>query len=258
LAQHAAPAQVATLILSDVVGDPLDVIASGPTVPDTTTFADALKALEKYEIREQVPAPIMEHLQHGILGEIADTPKVGDPIFGQVQNTVIGNNYQAARAALKVAQTEGFNTLLLTTSLQGEARQAGKMLAAIAKQVVTTGEPIPRPACIIAGGETTVTIRGDGLGGRNQELALAAVSELAGLPDVMLITLATDGDDGPTDAAGALATGETWERAKLSGLAPFEYLARNASHEFFDPLGDLLKPGPTQTNVNDLTFLIIF
>ena len=147
---------------------------------------------------------------------------------------------------------------MLTTSLQGEARFAGQLLAAIAKQVVSTGEPIPRPACIIAGGETTVTIQGDGLGGRNQELALAAASELAGLKHVMLITLATDGDDGPTDAAGAVVTGETFGRANLHGLNPSECLGRNASYAFFDPLGDLLKPGPTHTNVNDLTFLIIF
>lgn len=258
LAQIAAPAQVATLILSDVVGDPLDVIASGPSVPDSTTFTDSLGILEKYGISDQVPESIWDHLQRGALGKIADTPKAGDPIFEQVQNTIVGNNYLAASAANKQAEVEGFNTLLLTTSLQGEARIAGQMLAAIAKQIVTTGEPISRPACIIAGGETTVTIRGDGLGGRNQEMALATVIELSGLPDVMLITLATDGDDGPTIAAGAVVTGETLNRANLSSLNPSEYLARNASHEFFDPLGDLLIPGPTQTNVNDLVILTVF
>lgn len=258
LAQLAAPAQVATLILSDVVGDPLDVIASGPMVPDSTTFEDALGVLRKYGINDQVPQPIMQHLHRGLQGENPDTPKAGDPIFDQVENTIIGNNYQAAQAALKQAKTEGLNTLLLTTSLQGEARIVGQMLAAIAQQVVSTGEPIPRPACIIAGGETTVTLHGDGLGGRNQEMALAAVNELAELPDVMLISLATDGDDGPTDAGGAVVTGETLGRAKRSGLNPSEFLARNASYEFFNPLGDLLQPGPTQTNVNDLAFLIVF
>jgi hydroxypyruvate reductase len=258
LAQLAAPAQVATLILSDVVGDPLDVIASGPTVPDPTTFADALKILEKFEISDQVPTSIMKHLERGKSGEIPETPKDGNPIFERVQNTIIGNNYQGAKAAIEQAKTEGFNTLLLTTSLQGEASQAGKMIGAIAKQVIATGEPIPRPACIIVGGETTVTIRGEGLGGRNQELSLSAVSELAALPNVMLVTLATDGDDGPTDAAGAVVTGETWKRAQRSRLDPAEHLARNASYEFFDPLDDLLKPGPTHTNVNDLVFLTIF
>jgi len=258
LAQLAAPARVATLILSDVVADPLDVIASGPTVPDTSTFADTLKILAKYRITHQIPTNVLDYLQRGANGKIADTPKEGNPIFTKVQNTIIGNNYQAAAAAREQAKVEGFYTLLLTTALQGEARQAGKLIAAIAKQVLATGDPIPRPACIITGGETTVTIRGDGRGGRNQELALATVTELVGLRDVILVTMATDGDDGPTDAAGAVVTGDTWGRAQLSGLDPSEYLARNASYDFFDPLGDLLKPGPTLTNVNDLIFLIIF
>jgi hydroxypyruvate reductase len=258
LAQLAAPAQIATLILSDVVGDPLDVIASGPTVPDPTSFAEALGILDKFAIGDQISTTIMETLQRGTRKEISDTPKVGDPIFERVHNTIIGNNYLAAKAAIHLATVEGFNTLLLTTSLQGEARQAGKMLSAIAKQVIATGEPIPPPACIVVGGETTVTILGDGLGGRNQEVALGAVTELADLPDIMLITLATDGDDGPTDAAGAVVTGETLQRAETAGMDPTEFLQRNASYDFFEPLGDLLIPGPTQTNVNDLTFLIIF
>ena len=258
LAHLAYPAQVVTLILSDVVGDPLDVIASGPTVPDQSTFSDALAILEKYEIIEDAPPSILKHIQLGTERKIADTPKTGDMIFKSIENKVIGNNYQASKAAISQAQNEGFNTLLLTTSLQGEAQIAGKMLAAIAKQVATTGEPIPRPACIVTGGETTVTLRGNGLGGRNQELALGAVEDLAGLDNVMLITLATDGDDGPTDAAGAVATGETLERALLLGKNPSRYLSRNASYEFFDQLGDLLKPGMTGTNVNDITFLFFF
>ncbi len=232
LAQLAAPGQIITLILSDVVGDPLDVIASGPTVPDTTTFADSLGIMEKHGIRDQVPLAILQHLEAGAHGNLPDTPKSGDLLFARVQNTLIGNNYLAAKAAIAQAKNEGFKTFLLTTSLQGEAREAGKMLAAIARQVATTGEPIRRPACIIVGGETTVTIRGDGLGGRNQELALASVTELAGLQNAMLVTLATDGDDGPTDAAGAVVTGETLERANLSGLNPSEFLTRNASYEF--------------------------
>ena len=258
LARIAAPAQIATLILSDVVGDPLDVIASGPTAPDPTTFSDAHGILEKYGINDEIPNLIKQHLQRGISGEIIDTPKSDDPIFKNVKNKIIGNNYQAAKAAIKQADHYGFNTLLLTTSLQGEARIVGKMLAAIAKQVATTGEPIPRPACIIAGGETTVTLLGNGRGGRNQELALGAVNDIAGLRDTMLITLATDGDDGPTDAAGAVVTGTTWERAKVFGNNPSDFLDRNASYEFFEPLQDLIKPGMTGTNVNDLTFLIMF
>jgi len=258
LARWAAPARVAALILSDVVKDPLDVIASGPTVPDSTTYEDALSILNKYGIDIKTSPSIKKHLRQGVKGEIPDTPKIGDAIFENVFNFIIGNNYLAAKAAINQAQAEGFNTLLLTTSLQGEAKIAGQMLAAILRQIDLTGEPIPRPACIISGGETTVTIRGNGLGGRNQEVALAAVIELSELPDVMLITLATDGNDGPTDAAGAVVTGKTLGNGNLLGLNPLEFLARNASYEFFDSLGDLLKTGLTQTNVNDLTFLLAF
>jgi hydroxypyruvate reductase len=175
-----------------------------------------------------------------------------------VQNVIIGNNLQAAQAALAQARQTGFNTLLLTSHLQGEARQAGQFLAAIARQVAASGEPVRRPACIIAGGETTVTLRGKGKGGRNQELALGAVKGLAGLQDVVLVSLATDGGDGPTDAAGALVTGQTLERARQAGLDPDPFLANNDSYRFFDALGDLLRPGPTQTNVNDLAVIFAF
>jgi hydroxypyruvate reductase len=175
-----------------------------------------------------------------------------------VNNVLVGSNKQSAEAALAQAQAEGFQGLLLTTYLQGEARQAGRLLASLARQIAADGRPLPRPACLVAGGETTVTLRGDGLGGRNQELALGAVADLAGLPQVALVTMATDGGDGPTDAAGAVVTGETLERARLSGLSPFDFLARNDAYHFFDSFGDLLKPGPTQTNVNDLVFLFAF
>ncbi len=220
LARLAAPANLLALILSDVVGDPLDVIASGPTVPDHSTFTQAWQSLERYGLSEQVPAAVIEHLKQGLHGELPETPKAGDPVFSSVQNVIIGNNFQAAQAALAQARQAGFNTLLLTSYLQGEARQAGQFLAAIARQVAASGEPIGRPACIIAGGETTVTLRGKGKGGRNQELALGAVKGLAGLKDVALVSLATDGGDGPTDAAGAVVTGQTLERARRAGLDP--------------------------------------
>ena len=258
LARLAAPAQVATLILSDVVGDPLDVIASGPTVPDPTTFEEALSTLNRYGILNQVPPAILEHLERGRQGISSETPKPGDPLFENVDNIVIGSNSLAAQAALRQAAAEGFHTLLLTTYLQGEARQAGRMLAAIARQVAQNGQPIPRPACLVIGGETTVTVQSPGKGGRNQELALGAVSELAGLPDIALVTLATDGGDGPTDAAGAVVSGDTLGDALRLGLVPADFLARNDAYNFFAPLGDLLKPGPTQTNVNDLAFLFAF
>ena len=258
LARKAAPAKVATLILSDVIGDPLDVIASGPTSPDHTTYNDAIGIFEKYEILDQIPSRITDHIMKGNLSEIPETPKGNDQVFSRVQNVIVGNNLQAAKAALEQAQDDGFNTLLLSTGIQGEARQVGPILASLLRQVSKSGDPIPRPACIIAGGETTATIRGDGKGGRNQEMALSTVDALSELPDIMLITLATDGEDGPTDAAGAVVTGDTQNRANQSGLDPINFMDRNASYEFFDPLGDLLKPGSTLTNVNDLVFLFHF
>ncbi len=258
LARLAASSHIATLILSDVVGDPLDVIASGPTVPDPTTYGDALAIIDKYKIKDSLPVQIYDHFFRGSNGEFPETPKVGDPLFGKIHNTVIGNNFQAAQAAIQKAMEPGFNTLLLTTWLEGEARVAGRFLAAIIRQINATGDPIPRPACILSGGETTVTVTGNGKGGRNQELALSTVIDLAGLPDIMLITLATDGEDGPTDAAGAVVTGETCSRALLAGLDPAEFLNRNDSYHFFNHLEDNLKSGPTGTNVCDLTFIFAF
>ncbi|KAB8143911.1 DUF4147 domain-containing protein [Chloroflexia bacterium SDU3-3] len=258
LARMAAPARVAALILSDVVGSPLDVIASGPTVADPSTYADALGTLERYGLLGQAPAPVLEHLRRGAAGHAEETPKPGDPALARVQNLIIGSNPLAAQAALAQAQRAGLRTLLLTTYLQGEAREAGRLLAAVAREIAASGSPLPRPACVVLGGETTVTLRGDGLGGRNQELALAAVADMAGLPGVALVTLATDGGDGPTDAAGAVVTGETLARAQALGLDPADHLARNDAYRFFAPLGDLLRPGPTNTNVNDLAFLFAF
>lgn len=258
LARLTRAGQIATLILSDVIGDPLDVIASGPMVPDPTTYSDAINILEKLSIINDVPESIVNHLKIGQEGKIQDTPKSDNFNFDHVHNAIIGNNYQASSAAIKQAHKEGFSPILLTTSLQGEARTAGKILASIIKQVASTGEPVSRPACIVVGGETTVTIRGQGLGGRNQELALAAVEDLSGIENVMMVSLATDGDDGPTDAAGAVVTGETLVRARMLGQDPSKHLANNSSYRFFDVLGDLLKPGLTGTNVNDLVFLITF
>jgi hydroxypyruvate reductase len=255
LAKAAAPAQVLTLVLSDVIGDPLDIIASGPTVPDPNTYADAITVVEKYALGSKIPASIMDHLLRGVGGDNHETPKPGNPLFEQVRNVLVGNNEMAARAALEQAEKEGFDTMLLTTSLQGEAREVGRALAAILRQIAASGDPRPRPVCIVAGGETTVTLRGSGKGGRNQELTLGAVADLAGLDNVALVTLATDGGDGPTDAAGAVVTGETLARAHAAGLDVNASLANNDAYAFFDAMGDLLKPGPTQTNVNDLTFL---
>ncbi len=258
LARLAHPAQVVALILSDVVGNPLDVIASGPTVPDTTTFAQAYSVLEKYDLLDKVPASIVRHLTAGVAGEIAETPKAGDPVFARVYNLIVGSNEIAAQAALDRARELGFNTQLLSTYVEGEAREVAKVLAAIAKEMANSGQPVPRPGCLVVGGETTVTIRGEGKGGRNQEMALAAALALQDWKDVMIVTLATDGTDGPTDAAGALITGETVAWAREMGLDPEKYLADNDSYHFFEALGELIVTGPTNTNVNDLAFVFAF
>jgi hydroxypyruvate reductase len=258
LARQCAPAQLVCLILSDVVGNPLDVIASGPAVPDPTTYANCWQIVTRYGLEASLPPSIRTVLQAGLAGQLPETLKPGDPVFARTQNLLVGSNLQAAQAALETARRAGYHPLLLTTSLQGEARQAGQFLAAIARQVDATGQPVPRPACIVIGGETTVTLRGNGLGGRNQELALAAVSELSGLPNCLLVTCATDGEDGPTDAAGAFVTGETLARAQQHGIDPASFLQANDSYHFFQTLGDLFSPGPTGTNVNDLAFLWLF
>jgi glycerate 2-kinase len=256
LARAASPATVVSLVLSDVVGNPLDVIASGPTVPDTTTFGDAYAVLERFAIVDDVPQNIIARLRAGMAGEIADTPKAGDPIFDKVQNVIVGSNAIAARAAEAAAREMGFNTLVLSTYVEGEAREIALVAAAIAKSLIAEGWPIPRPACVVAGGETTVTIRGSGKGGRNQEMALAAAMAIDGWQGVTLFTLATDGTDGPTDAAGAIVNGETLSRARELGMSAADTLARNDSYHFFDRLGHLIRTGPTNTNVNDLFFVL--
>jgi len=253
LTRLAAPAHVISMILSDVVGDPLEAIASGPTAPDPSTREDAQEILARYKLQVAHPAIA------AALNAVSETLKPGDPVFDNVSNRIIGGSLIAAQAALKQAETEGFSPYLLRTDLQGEAREAAVELCRILRWSWQTGDPAPRPACIVVGGETTVTLCSHpGRGGRNTELALASVTELANFPNVMLVTLATDGEDGTTDAAGAVVTGETFRRAHDLGLSPSDFLARNDSYSFFESLDDLLKPGPTGTNVNDLTFLFTF
>lgn len=258
LARAAAPATVIALLVSDVVGSPLDVIASGPAVPDTSTFAQVWGILERYGLLRQAPPAAVAHLRRGLRGEIPETPKPGDPVLERVQNVIVASNLLAAEAALARAQALGMRTLLLSTYLEGEAREVGRVLAAIARELALRAQPLPRPACILAGGETTVTVRGQGLGGRNQELALGAALGLEGLPGVLVAGLATDGSDGPTDAAGALADGATLSRARALGLDPYAALGHNDSYHLFQALGDLLLTGPTRTNVNDLAFVFAF
>jgi glycerate 2-kinase len=250
LAQLAWPATVLTLILSDVIGDDLDVIGSGPTVPDRSTFADARAILSKYGIAAKVPAAVRERLSENA----SETPKPGDKIFEHVQNVIVGSNRLAVDAAAEQARALGYHTLVLSTFIEGETRDVARVHAAIAKEIRATGRPVKPPACVISGGETTVTIRGTGLGGRNQEFALAAALDIAGLKDVVILSAGTDGTDGPTDAAGAIADGSTIARARLDAAA---YLANNDSYHFFENLGDLIKTGPTGTNVADVRLLLL-
>ena len=255
LALAAAPAQVITLILSDVVGDPLDMIASGPTVPDPTTFEDALAILSRYELSAQVPMSIRNHLRAGQAGRVAETLKPGQPAARGLQHVLVGSNRQAAQAARAAAEKANFSSEILTLSLVGQARDAGRWLA----ETALTFGAVAEPYCLIAGGETTVLLSPQhGQGGRNQEMALAALPHLAGQARITLVTLATDGGDGPTDAAGAVVTGGSLARSRDLGLDPVDALERHDAYPFFEALGDLLKPGPTRTNVNDLAFLFIF
>lgn len=255
LARLAAPAPVAALVLSDVVGDPLDVIASGPTSPDAATFADAWAVVERYGLATRLPRAVADHLRAGLEGRLAESHKPGAALFERVLNVIVGSNRLAAEAAVEAARGAGFNALLLSTFVEGEAREVGRVAAALAREVVAHGRPVAPPACLVWGGETTVTVRGQGKGGRNQELALAAALGLEGLPGVVLLALGTDGTDGPTDAAGAVAGGQTIARARALGLDPRAYLADNDAYPFFDALEDLLRTGPTGTNVNDLLFI---
>ncbi len=257
LARIAQPATMITLILSDVIGDPLDSIASGPTAADSTTFQDCVNILTKYQLWGKIPRSIEQHLQAGAEGKIPDTPKAGDPAFASTHNVIVGSNWQAVQAAKQAAEALGYRTLILSTFIEGETRDVARVHAAIAKEVRKTGHPIAAPACILSGGETTVTIRGTGLGGRNQEFVLAAAMDLRDMDNVVVLSAGTDGTDGPTDAAGALADGGTIGRAQQQSLKAADYLRNNDSYHFFEPLGDLIKTGPTNTNVMDLRVMLI-
>jgi len=257
LARAAQPAEVVTLILSDVVGDPLDAIASGPTAPDGTTFGQALAVLRKYGIERRAPRSVLKRLRAGAAGAEAETPKPGDPVFSRVHNLLIANNSAAMDACARKARALGYAPLVLSASIEGEARDAAVVHVAIARECLARGRPVAPPACLISGGETTVTLRGKGLGGRNQEFALAAGIAAGGMEGVTILAAGTDGTDGPTDAAGAFSDGRTCERAAQVGLSAAEFLARNDSYHFFERLGDLLKTGPTGTNVMDLYLLLI-
>jgi glycerate 2-kinase len=257
LARLVYPAQVLGLILSDVIGDPLDVIASGPMSPDSSTFARCMEVIDKYKLGSSIPPAVRERLEKGAAGELEETPKSADPVFAGVHPDIIGSNYLALQGAAKAAARLGYNSLILTSFLQGEAREAARAISALAREVKHSGQPLAPPCCLILGGETTVTIHGEGLGGRNQELALAAALDIEGMKGVLILSAGTDGTDGPTDAAGAFVTGDTIKKAAQKGIFPMNYLNNNDSYHFFEALGDLIKTGPTNTNVMDLILVMV-
>ena len=249
LARAAAPATVLTLALSDVIGDPLDVIASGPTAPDSTTYADALAVLERRQIVDRTPSSILDRLRAGARGELAETPKPGDPVFARVTNLVIGNNALVVDAAAAEAARVGYRPHVLTRSLQGEARD-------VARELLARARALPAPACLIAGGETTVTVRGSGRGGRCQEFALAAALELGAGEDLVVLAAGTDGTDGPTDAAGGLVDAGTVTRSRAAGLDAASALVDNDAHALLTAAGDSVATGPTNTNLLDVYLIL--
>jgi glycerate-2-kinase len=265
LARLFHPATILVLILSDVVGDRLDTIASGPTAPDDTTYADALAVVGRFGIEDRIPARVIAVLEAGAEGRLEETPKRGDPLFDNVHNVMVGSNRIATEAATRMAAGLGYNTLFLSSRITGEAREAAKVLYAIARETregCTSGSrPVGRPACIIAGGETTVTIRGNGKGGRNQELALSFLCEMGESEDrgrgIYVLSASTDGTDGPTDAAGAFAVPEALKKCGRLSLAPGDFLSNNDSYTFFSETGYLYKTGPTGTNVCDLQIILV-
>lgn len=258
LARAIAPATCMTLIISDVIGDPIESIASGPTAADPTTFQDTWQAIEKYGLAKQLPEAIRNYLQRGEEGKIPETLKPGDSIFNKTENIVLGNNFLALQIAEKTAKELGYNTIILTSQIQGEAREIGKAAAGLISEVLASGHPVQRPACFLIGGETTVTLRGEGKGGRNQELVLSALISLKNVTKPYIhISCGTDGTDGPTDAAGGIITHEMWKKAKSLNLKPREYLDRNDAYHFLEKINCLIKTGPTGTNVMDIILALI-
>ncbi len=257
MARLAHPSTLIGLILSDVIGDDMDCIASGPTAPDGSTFHDCIWIIEKHGLRTRMPSAAMKVLERGEGGELEETPKVGGTVFRNVKNVIVGNNDLALQGAKERAQQLGYHGLILSSSIQGETHVAARAHTTLANEILTTDHPVLRPACVISGGETTVFIKGNGLGGRNQEFALAAAMTIDGLEPVVILSGGTDGTDGPTDAAGALVDGRTIARAKAAGMDPNHYLERNDSYHFFQSLGDLLITGPSRTNVMDLRLVMV-
>ena len=257
LARWAYPATILSLILSDVIGDPLNAVASGPTTFDNTTFSDCIKILKRYNLIDKTPKSILQFLERNFNGKENETLKADDPIFKKVKNIIIGSNSLALKEAEKKAKELGFNTLILSSSISGDTAEAAKQHSELAKRIRKENKPVKAPACIISGGETTVEVKGDGLGGRNQEFVLVSAMEIEGLDDVVIFSINTDGADGPTEAAGAFCDGKTIFKAKDLKLDPYGYLENNDSYHFFEKLDGLIKTGPTLTNVMDIHLILV-
>jgi len=261
LAEIMYPARSLNLILSDVVGDNLDAIASGATVPDSTTFATVMEIVERYSLKDKLPQRVMEHFRAGVEGKITDTPKPGSEIFNSTTNILIGTNHHALLAAEEEAKKLGCSTEILTSVLTGEAREIAHFFAAIGRNACQWKDRKDLPLCVIAGGETTVTLKGNGLGGRNQEMALSFMDDIGRSSKhaerIFFLSAGTDGNDGPTDAAGAFASLEIYKRAREMGLDPEKYIIESDSYHFFEKVGGLFKTGPTGTNVCDIHLVFV-
>ena len=252
----ATSGQVASVILSDVIGNDLGTIGSGPTSPDPSTFHEAWTVLERYGVTAELPETVRRRMKAGINNSVAETPKPGAALFRRGHNVLVGDNQAAVDAVAHLAKGQGLHTLVLSTTVTGEAREIAKLYGAMAREIAAQDRPVRRPCCVIAGGETTVTVRGQGQGGRAQEFALAAALEIAGLPNVWVAGFATDGTDGPKPVAGAVVNGETVSRAQHGKLNLLQALRENDAYPFFNKLNAHIVTGPTGTNVNDLYLLL--
>jgi hydroxypyruvate reductase len=239
------------------VGNDKDVIASGPTVPDPSTFDDCTRIVKKYNIERKLPETVVNYIKGGISGNVDETPGTADAVFKNTQNVIIGSNMEALLSAKKDAKKRGYNAMVLSSMIQGETRYTALVHTAIAKQILKTGHPIKPPACVLSGGETTVTVKGKGKGGRNQEFALASVMDISNKNNIVIFSCGTDGNDGDTDAAGAIADSDTLNKANEIGIDPTDFLEKNNSYHFFEKLDNLIKTGPTNTNVMDINIMLV-
>ena len=257
LAKAAYPATVINLMISDVVGDNMDVIASGPFVPDNSTFKFAKSILEKYKLTGRAPNSVINYINEGLNGKVEENPGENSNYFDKVTNLIIASNIIALKAARDEAVNLGYNSIILSSLFEGDTKENAEWHSKIAKEIINSSNPVKAPACIISGGETTVIVKGDGLGGRNMEFAIQSANFINGLENVLAASIGTDGTDGPTDAAGAFSDGETVKRSKILNLEINKYIENNDSYNFFKKLGDLIITGPTNTNVMDVRLIIV-